>query len=105
VVAAHRLTDPGSLYGQPGDYAVTFMRRVVGGEVQTTVLASSVVDPRPEYGPFVSVYPIAAMADLNGDGRMEIVLNGRYYEGASTLVHEVRPDGTAPKVLEAGCGV
>jgi hypothetical protein len=105
VIAAHRLTDPGSLYGEPGDYAVTFLRRVVGGEIQTTVLASSVVEPRPEYGPFVSAYPVSGFADLNGDGRMEIVLNGRYYEGASTVVHELRPDGSAPKVLEAGCGV
>ena len=45
------------------------------------------------------------MADLNGDGRMEVVLSQRYYEGSSTVVYEFGDDGRLHQVLSAGCGV
>jgi hypothetical protein len=40
---------------------------------------------------------------LNGDGKMEIVTFGRYYEGDGTMVYEMR-NNKAVKVLEAACG-
>jgi hypothetical protein len=101
VVVAERLADPEGLVAQEGDYSVAFVRRVEGGDVRSTVIASSVA----EGGPFVEVFRVGAFADLNGDGRMEIVLDGLYYEGSAVTVHELRADGTVPEVLSAGCGV
>jgi hypothetical protein len=101
VVVAEHLADPEGLVAQPGDYSVAFVRHLQGGEVRSTVIASSVA----ESGPFVEVFRVGALADLNGDGRMEIVLDGLYYEGSGVTVHELRADGTTPEVLSAGCGV
>ena len=41
---------------------------------------------------------------LNGDGKMEIVVFGEYYEGAFSSVYEISGNKAA-KVLETGCGV
>lgn len=105
VVVAERLTDPVGFVAAEGDYSVAFVRRVVGGAVETTVLASSIADPQPELISSIEVYRVSAFADLNGDGRMEIVLKLRYYEGSASFVHELRADGSLPEVLRADCGV
>jgi len=104
LVVAERLADPDGLLASEGDYSVAFLRRVVGGAVETTVVASSVPEVAPLATPFIEAYRVAALADLNGDGRMEVVVNGRYYEGSSAVVYELRPDGTLAEVLSAGCG-
>jgi FG-GAP repeat len=105
VVVAERLTDP----NQPpavGDYSVAFLRRSVGGGVETTVLDSSVaqaVDP-PGF-PFLSYLRLSAVADLNGDGRTELLLGAREYESAWTRAYELEADGNVVAVLDVGCGL
>jgi hypothetical protein len=85
-----------------------FLRQVAGGNVETSVIASSIAasiaEPLPGTAPVIDVYRLSALADLNGDGRMEIVLNGGWYEGSWTAVLELRPDGTVPEVLYVQCG-
>jgi hypothetical protein len=110
LVQAQRVNE--NLWAESGDYAVVFLRRVVGGRVQDSVVASGVPGPaEPGSGlpasavaPFIVVPHVAAVADLNGDGRMEVVLGEHYYEGGSTVAYELRGDGLA-EVLRAGCGV
>jgi len=108
VVIAERVRDPERLVGSADDYAVVFLRRVAGGDVETSVvassIASSIADPLPGTAPVIDVYRLSALADLNSDGRMEIVLNGGWYEGSWTAVHELRPDGMVPEVLYVQCG-
>jgi DNA-directed RNA polymerase specialized sigma24 family protein len=108
VVVAERVHDPTRLVGSADDYAVVFLRQGAGGDVETSVIASSIAssidDPLPGRAPVIDLYRLSALADLNGDGRMEIVLNGGWYEGSWTAVHELRPDGTAPEVLYVQCG-
>jgi hypothetical protein len=97
-VVAEQLSDPSLIALQPTDYSVAFVRRVVDGTVQTTVLHSGVADER-----FLEVVRFDALADLNGDGRMEVVITRQYYEGGGTAVYETQ-DGELVEVLESGCG-
>jgi hypothetical protein len=46
---------------------------------------------------------VLGVADLNGDGRMEIALRNWYYEGAGVTVFEFGGDGATP-VMDNGCG-
>ncbi|MFQ5558174.1 MAG: hypothetical protein ACE5GB_11800 [Acidimicrobiales bacterium] len=58
-----------------------------------------------DFGGFLSVVRFAAVADLNGDGRMEIAYTDQYYEGSSTIVVEYVDDDLGPvEVLSVGCG-
>ncbi len=51
------------------------------------------------------MFDLVAVADLNGDGRMEVVIDDAYYEGSSTAVYELAGDGSLVRVIGAGCGV
>jgi hypothetical protein len=44
------------------------------------------------------------MADLNGDGWMEVVVDTTHYEGFGVTVYELQPEGTLGEVLSRGCG-
>lgn len=92
----------------PGDYSIAFLRKVVADEVQTSVLGFfEVVQPEVE-GSIIDLlaYRLDGIADLNGDGKMEIIVDDQYYEGAGTRVYEyVDDDLGAIAVLDVGCGV
>lgn len=104
VVVAERIADRDGLYARPGDYSFVLLRRVVNEAVVTGVMAHSLPDPTPGATPFIYSHRVAAIADLNGDGRMELVLELRQYEGVGVAVHELRRDGSTPAVLENDCG-
>ena len=104
LLVAERLEDPTTLFAQPGDYSVVLLRQVVDEQVVTTVVASSVVDPGPEETPFVVAYRVGAAPDLNGDGVMELVTRGVYYEGTGTMAARIVPGGGIEEVLSVGCG-
>lgn len=96
--------------GQPGDYSLLLLRSVRDGKAQTTVLGASLA-PRTPYDPgsgapmpLASLYRLAGLADLNGDGRMEILSFSSYYEGFGVTASEWTPQGGARPRLETGCG-
>jgi hypothetical protein len=92
------------LFAEDGDYSIAFMRRRVQGDVQTVILGESVVVTADS--PVVNSYSVGAVADLNGDGRMEVVVSTAYYEGIGVEVWEYVDDdlGLVPQI-SAGCGV
>jgi hypothetical protein len=104
LLVAERLSDPSTLFASPGDYSVLLLRQVVDEQVVTTVVAQSVANPGPGESPFVFVTRVAAVADLNGDGAMELVTRGVYYEGAGSAVVRVDPAGGVEELLAVGCG-
>ncbi|ASN80266.1 FG-GAP repeat domain-containing protein [Deinococcus ficus] len=97
--------------GDPGDYSVLLLRHVVGGRAVTQVLAAHVApaarwDPGSDQPmPMATLHRLAGVADLNGDGRMELLLYGAYYEGYALTAAEWTPTGGLRPRLEAGCGV
>lgn len=85
-----------------GDYSLVVLRRLSGSTVQTLLLAGEFY---PEPAEFVApnAHTIANVLDLNGDGRMEVVLDSTYYEGAATAVLDI-VRGQPQVVLDTGCG-
>ncbi|MEW6208494.1 MAG: VCBS repeat-containing protein [Acidobacteriota bacterium] len=86
-----------------GDYSIVLLRKVVAGRAETIpVYAEYYVKAKKFNAP--NWCTVSAVLDLNGDGRMEIVFHGQYYEGAWTTVYAV--DGTKiEEALRCGCGV
>ncbi|MDQ3750401.1 MAG: VCBS repeat-containing protein [Acidobacteriota bacterium] len=86
-----------------GDYSFTLLRKTVRGKPQNILLEGDFFTQRGDYYP-PNQHEVTAIADLNGDGRMEIVLHVFYYEGSLQQIYEVK-ENKLLKVLEAECGV
>ncbi len=101
IVVAEDVTT--GLLMEEGDYSIAFVRKVVDGEVQTAVLGTTVTTDSES--PFGASFTIGAVADLNGDGKMEIVLSSAYFEGLAVEVIEyVDNDLGTVTQLQVGCG-
>lgn len=99
------------------DYSFVLLRKIVKGKPQNILIEGDFYPTRVlqigkypiklmEIGesPMPSVYEITAIADLNGDGKMEIVLSVIYYEGNREVIFEIK-NGKTVKVLESECYV
>jgi hypothetical protein len=88
-----------------GDYSFILMRKIVGGKVQNIIVTGDFVTKKIDFGA-PSKYRISSIADLNGDGKLEIVIYGAYYEGNWIEAYEMKADKPADiKVLNISCGV
>ena len=85
-----------------GSYSVVLLRRVVGGKVQTRLIAGEI--HRKTEPTTANVYEISAILDLNGNGKLEVVVHSEYYEGGTTTIYECAPSKISP-LLEVECGV
>jgi hypothetical protein len=85
-----------------GSYSVVLLRRVTNGKVITQMIEGEFYPQAKEFNA-PSAYRVAAVLDLNGDGALEVVIDGAYYEGAWMAVYVCTP-GQIKKVLSAGCG-
>ncbi len=104
IVAATTIPDD-PLSAQVGDYSIVYLRKVIEGDVQSAILGVSIVEDLDDLFGGLSVFEVAAVADLNGDGRMEIVINGTVWEGAFLQAWEYINDDLGPvEVLSCGCG-
>ncbi|MGH8913735.1 MAG: hypothetical protein ACRDZM_04370 [Acidimicrobiia bacterium] len=101
IVVAEDVTE--GLFAEEGDYSIAFMRRTVDGDIRTLILGESVIVTADD--PLVYAFSVGAVADLNGDGKMEIVLSSAYYEGLGVEVWEYVDDdqGLVSRITQ-GCG-
>jgi hypothetical protein len=84
-----------------GDYTLVLVRKIIGEKVQNIVLAKAVW-LKGDDGPLPRANHLSAIADLNGDGVMELVFYSAYHEGSGSVV--VQLNGTkATTVLECSC--
>ena len=96
-------TKPLPSHTADGFHSLVFVRRLVGDTVQTTVLVQEIARPQKGREPMPVTNMVVGVLDLNGDGCLEIVTYGRYYEGDWFAVFDV--EGlSSKKVLSAGCG-
>ena len=85
-----------------GDYSLIALRKVVDGRVETIMIEQ---EYWPEDRDFIvaSELTIANLLDLNGDGRIDVVVDRDQYEGAATRVYNVA-NNEATLVLESCFG-
>jgi hypothetical protein len=92
----------GGYFPDAGDYSIAFLRKVIDGTAQNAILGVSVT---PDETSFITGFSIGAVADLSGDGKMEIVLSSAYYEGLGVEVWEYVDDDLGPTPrIGVGCG-
>lgn len=84
-----------------GDYAIVLVRKIVGNTVRNIFLVKDIRRSADNAG-LTRGYHLSAIADLNGDGQMEVVLYSAYYEGSSSDVLEIR-GRKVNAVLGCGC--
>jgi hypothetical protein len=85
-----------------GDYSLVFLRKLVKGLVVTKIITGEYYPKAKEFsGP--SEHRIIGVLDLNGDGILEIVLSGRYYEGEWVEAYRVQ-GAKIIQLFSMGCG-
>jgi hypothetical protein len=84
-----------------GDYTLVLVRKIIGEQVQNIFLVKAVWLKADE-GPLPRANHLSAIADLNGDGVMELVLYSAYHEGSGSNVIQIN-GAKAISVLECSC--
>jgi hypothetical protein len=94
----------GSITPNPsaGDYSFVMLRKVINGKPQTIMLAEE-YHKKSETFTAPNEYNLSAVLDLNGDGVMEVIVAGAYYEGAWQTAYSIKGN-KAVDVLGCGCG-
>lgn len=93
-----------------GSYSCVLLRRVVGGNVQTQSIAGEfypqaykMKNDNDASFDAPNAFKVLAALDLDGDGKMEIVVGSRYYEGEATTIYRCDPK-KIDAMLDVGCG-
>jgi hypothetical protein len=91
-------------------YSMVLLRRVVAGKVETQLIVGEFYPkayPKAaqEEGRFdaPNAYKVIATLDLDGDGKMEVVIHSDYYEGGETTIYRCDPK-KAKALLSVACG-
>jgi FG-GAP repeat. len=88
----------------PNTYSFVMLVRFSQGKAEKQLVDGEFYpEPKPEAAP-PNKFEIAAIADLNGDGKIDIVVRSRYYEGDEVSVYERTASGFN-KALSVGCGL
>jgi hypothetical protein len=93
VSAAHLAEGIGSadkqmaVHSKPGDYSIVFLRKIVKGRAQNIILSEDYHLRSNDSTPFQ--FRIAAVLDVNGDGKMEVIVHGDYYEGGGSTLYRL----------------
>jgi len=90
-----------------GSYSMVLLRRVVAGKVETQLVQGEFYPKAyvSSDGSFnaPNAYSVIAVLDLDGDGKMEIVIGSQYYEGGATTIYRCDPKQCA-ELLSVGWG-
>ncbi len=87
---------------EKGGYSFGMVRQIVNGKVADILLGGDFITD--EEGVAENTYELSGIVDLDGDGKMEIVMFSSYYEGAATQAFKIE-NGVAKIVLETECGL
>jgi len=94
-----------------GSYSMVLLRRVIAGKVETQLVEGE-FHPKAYPGKgsdddasfdAPNAYKVIAVLDLDGDGKMEIVVGANYYEGEELTIYRYDPK-KVDALLSVACG-
>ena len=94
-----------------GSYSMDLLRRVVAGKVETQLVEGE-FHPKAYPGKgsdddarfdAPNAYKVIAVLDLDGDGKMEVVIGSSYYEGEAITIYRCDPN-KVEALLSVACG-
>jgi hypothetical protein len=91
-----------------GSYSMVLLRRVVAGKVETQLIEGEFY-PKAYVSSDSSfnapnAYKVIAVLDLDGDGKMEVVVASNYYEGEATTIYRC-DQKKIEELVSIACGV
>ena len=86
-----------------GGYSMVLLRRVVSGRVQTQLVEGEFYPKATGYNA-PNAYKVIATLDLDGDGKLEVVVGSNYYEGEAITIYRCEPKKKVEALLSVGCG-
>jgi hypothetical protein len=93
-----------------GSYSMVLLRRVVVGKVETQLVEgefhlNAYPKAAQEEGRFdaPNAYKVIGTFDVDGDGKLEIVIHSQYYEGGATTIYRCDPK-KSEALLSVSCG-
>ena len=87
----------------PNTYSFVAVERIIDGKPKAELVDGEFY-PKAKADAAPNRFEIAALLDLNGDGKIDIVLRSAYYEGDEISVYEDQPSHVK-RVLSVGCGL
>jgi len=94
-----------------GSYSMVLLRRVVAGKVETQLVEGE-FHPKAYPGKgsdddarfdAPNAYKVIAVLDLDGDGKVEVVIGSSYYEGEAITIYRCDPN-KVEALLSVACG-
>jgi len=86
-----------------GSYSMALLRRVVAGKVETQLVEGEFYPKATGYNA-PNAYKVVAVLDLDGDGKMEVVVASNYYEGEAVTIYRCEPKKKVEALLSVACG-
>ena len=90
------------VYAPSDSYSFVCLRRLAAGKV-TTELIDGEFYPKAKEANAPNIYQVSAVLDLDGDGKLEVVVESRYYEGEATTIYRCTRARITP-LLTVACG-
>ena len=85
-----------------GSYSTVLLRRMLAGKVQTQLVEGEFYPKATGYNA-PNAYKVIAILDLDGDGKLEVVVGSSYYEGEATTIYRCDPK-KVEALLSVSCG-
>ncbi len=104
LLVAHHYAEDALKNAKTGNYSFLIIRKTVGTKTQNIFVDGSFYRRQTDY--FDGEYSLSGIADLNGDGKMEFIIDISGYEENWTKVFEMKAGKpTEIKALSYYCGV